>query len=353
MTEFFRSKKGLLILGLIGGILTAILAATGNPKNMALCVACFVRDSAGALKLHSAATVQYFRPEIVGIVGGSFLLSLFTKEYRSTGGSSPAIRFLLGVVMMIGALIFLGCPLRMVLRMSAGDLNAWVALIGFAAGIITGACFLKKGFSLGRSYDTNVASGMVMPILLVLALIVSLATALFAASTEGPGSMHAPVILALVISLIFGALAQRSRMCFGGSIRDIFLMRDGSLICVIAGLFISMLIYNVVTGNFNLSFADQPIAHTEHLWNILGMYVVGFAAVLAGGCPLRQLVLTGQGSSDSACTFVGMLLGAAFAHNFGLASSGAGTTSAGRIVCIICIVILFIIAAAGLKKSEA
>ena len=31
--------------------------------------------------------------------------------------------------------MFLGCPLRMVLRMAAGDLNAWVALIGFAGGV--------------------------------------------------------------------------------------------------------------------------------------------------------------------------------------------------------------------------
>ena len=37
--------------------------------------------------------------------------------------------------MMIGALVFLGCPLRMVIRMSAGDLNAYVALIGFAGGV--------------------------------------------------------------------------------------------------------------------------------------------------------------------------------------------------------------------------
>jgi len=352
MAEFFRSKKGLLVLGLAGGVLAAILAATGNPKNMALCIACFIRDGAGALKLHNAAVVQYFRPEIVGIVLGAFLLSLFTKEYRSTGGSSPAIRFLLGVLMMIGALVFLGCPLRMVLRMSAGDLNAWVALVGFAAGIITGALFLKKGFSLGRAHDTNPASGMVIPILLVIGLFLSVATTLFAVSSEGPGSLHAPILLALAVGLLFGALAQRSRMCFGGALRDLFLIRDTSLICVILGLFLAMLIYNIASGGFHFGFADQPIAHTEALWNILGMYVVGFAAVLAGGCPLRQLILAGQGSSDSACTFIGMLVGAAFAHNFGLASSAAGTTAAGRIVCIASIVLLFLIAAAGLKKCD-
>lgn len=45
-----------------------------------------------------------------------------------------------------------------------------------------------------------------------------------------------------------------------------------------------MVVYNVANGSFHLGFSGQPIAHSQHLWNILGMYVVGFAAVLAGGC---------------------------------------------------------------------
>lgn len=74
---------------------------------MAICIAGFVRDMAGAMKLHSAEVVQYFRPEIVGFILGSFLISIATKEYKATAGSSPLIRFLLGVMMMIGALVFL------------------------------------------------------------------------------------------------------------------------------------------------------------------------------------------------------------------------------------------------------
>ena len=158
------SKKKLALAGVVCGIVAAVLAAMGNPANMAICIACFVRDTAGALKLHSASAVQYARPEIVGIVVGAFAISAATKEYRSTGGSSPLIRFVLGMIIMIGSLAFLGCPLRMVIRMSAGDLNAWVALIGFAAGVATGAFFLKKGFSLGRAHETNAASGTVLPL---------------------------------------------------------------------------------------------------------------------------------------------------------------------------------------------
>ena len=363
--KLFDKTWKLALSGVVIGLLAMLLAMSGNPANMAICVACFIRDAAGALKLHTAAPVQYFRPEIVGFVCGSFLISMATKEYRSTAGSAPMVRFLLGAVMMIGALVFLGCPLRMVLRMSAGDLNAYVALIGFAGGVATGSCFLKKGFSLGRAYETKPLSGAVLPVLLAALLVIGVATGAYAASTEGPGSKHAPLLLALVVALVIGALAQKSRMCFAGSIRDVILMKNFDLLSIIAALFVVMTIYNIATGNFHLSFSGQPIAHSQHLWNILGMYVVGFAAVLAGGCPLRQLILAGQGSSDSAVTFLGMLLGAAFAHNFNLVGSAAKAATAtdaavpggpampGKIAVIVCIVLLFVIAATNLRRKKA
>ncbi|MCQ5048676.1 YedE-related selenium metabolism membrane protein, partial [Agathobaculum butyriciproducens] len=71
-----------------------------------------------------------------------------------------------------------------------------------------------------------------------------------------------------------------------------------------------MAVYNVANGSFDLGFSGQPIALSQLLWIILGMYVVGFAAVLAGGCTLRLLILAGQCWSDSAVTFLGMLIGA-------------------------------------------
>lgn len=363
--KLFDKTWKLALSGVVIGLLVMLLAMSGNPANMAICVACFIRDAAGALKLHTAAPVQYFRPEIVGFVCGSFLISMATKEYRSTAGSAPMVRFLLGAVMMIGALVFLGCPLRMVLRMSAGDLNAYVALIGFAGGVATGSCFLKKGFSLGRAYETKSLSGAVLPVLLAALLVIGVATGAYAASTEGPGSKHAPLLLVLMVALVIGALAQKSRMCFAGSIRDVILMKNFDLLSIIAALVAVMTIYNIATGNFHLSFSGQPIAHSQHLWNILGMYVVGFAAVLAGGCPLRQLILAGQGSSDSAVTFLGMLLGAAFAHNFNLVGSAAKAATAtdaavpggpampGKIAVIVCIVLLFVIAATNLRRKKA
>lgn len=274
------------------------------------------------------------------------------------------IRFVLGVIIMIGALVFLGCPLRMIIRMSAGDLNAWVALIGFILGIATGVFALKKGFSLGRAHAVNKVNGAVLPAIVVGILILSLATSLLKASEAGPGSMHAPMIASLAGGLVFGVFAQKSRMCFAGSMRDIILMKNFDLFSVIAGLFVILLIFNAVTGRLVVGF-DTPgvIAHSEHLWNILGMYTVGFAAVLAGGCPLRQLILAGQGSSDAAVTVAGMFVGGAICHNFGLAASGTALNAEtkeivagavpmnGKAACIICIVICFVIAFAC-KREE-
>lgn len=358
------SKKKLALAGVICGVVAACLAYFGNPANMAFCIACFIRDTAGALGMHSAEAVQYARPEIIGLVLGAFLISAATKEYRSTAGSSPMVRFVLGMILAIGSLVFLGCPLRMIIRMSAGDLNAWVALIGFILGVGTGVFALKKGFSLGRAHLTNRVSGGVLPVLMLGVLVLALGTTLLKSSTSGPGSMHAPILLSLIGGLIFGAAAQKSRMCFAGSVRDVILMRNFDLLTIIGGFFVVMLVFNVATGRFVLGF-DTPgvIAHSEHLWNVLGMYAVGFAAVLAGGCPLRQLILAGQGSSDSAVTVLGMFAGAAAAHNFGLAASGtaldaetqeiiAGAVPAnGKAAVILCIIVCFVIAFTD-KRSE-
>ena len=129
---------GVIIAGAAVGLAALILTALGNPTNMGFCIACFLRDISGAVGLHSAAKVQYVRPEIIGLVLGAFIMSVASKEFKARAGSSPAIRFVLGAFVVIGALAFLGCPLRMVLRLGGGDLNALVGLIGFTGGILLG-----------------------------------------------------------------------------------------------------------------------------------------------------------------------------------------------------------------------
>ena len=148
-----------VIAGAVVGLAAVVLTHLGNPANMGFCIACFLRDITGAVGMHGAAKVQYVRPEIIGLVLGAFIMSVATKEFRAKAGSSPATRFVLGAFVMIGALAFLGCPLRMVLRIGGGDLNAVVGLVGFTLGIFIGIQFLKRGFSLKRAYPVGKGEG--------------------------------------------------------------------------------------------------------------------------------------------------------------------------------------------------
>ena len=321
------------IAGVAVGIAALALTALGNPANMGFCIACFERDIAGAVGLHSAAKVQYLRPEIVGLVLGAFLVSLVTREFRAKAGSAPATRFVLGAFVMVGALIFLGCPLRMVIRLGGGDLNAVAGLVGFVIGIGVGVLFLKRGFTLKRAYPVSKVEGSVLPVVLIVLLVIGLAVpTLLRFSTEGPGSMHAPVWAALVIAIVVGALAQKARLCMVGGVRDLMLFRDGNLLLGFGAIFVTVLIGNLILGNFNPGIAGQPIAHSSELWNLLGMVLVGWGSVLLGGCPLRQLVLAGEGNGDSTVTVFGMVVGAALAHNFGLAGNADSVNEAGELI---------------------
>ena len=114
-----------------------------------------------------------------------------------------------------------------------------------------------------------------------------------ALSESGPGSMHAPVLISLAAGLVVGAVAQRTRLCMAGGIRDAMLFRDWTLLSGFAAILVSALVMNLVFGKFNPGFDGQPIAHTDGLWNFLGMALVGFGSVLLGGCPLRQLIMAG------------------------------------------------------------
>lgn len=364
MAEKKNDKLLIIIAGLVIGAIAALLTYFGNPKNMGFCIACFIRDTAGGLGFHRAEPVQYIRPEIIGIVLGAFGSALVKKQFGSKGGSAPMTRFILAVCVMVGCLMFLGCPFRMILRLAGGDMNAVVGLVGFVLGIVAGIFFLKKGYSLKRSYTLTKADGVVMPVLVTIILALLLikpAFIFFSAEGAGPGAMHAAVGLSLAAGLIVGVLAQRTSLCMVGGVRDLVLFKQTRLLFGFLAILVAALVTNLILNGvtpadsvfFKLGMTEQPVAHTDGLWNALGMFLVGFGSVLLGGCPLRQLVLSGEGNADSAVTVVGLLVGAAMCHNFGLASSANGPTPAGKIAVIICIVIVALIGALNtFVKSE-
>jgi len=362
LKNFFSTRKTIIFTGIFIGISAAFLQKLGNPPNMGICVACMERDIAGALGLHRAEVVQYIRPEIIGFVLGSLIAALIFKEFKARSGSNPLIRFVLGFLAMIGALVFLGCPWRTLLRLAGGDGNALFGLAGLVAGIWIGILFIKSGYNLGRNQRTSPLVGWIMPLImmglfLLLLFRPQLPSGAVFFSSKGPGAQHAPLFIALLVAMVIGFLAQRTRFCTVAAVRDVILIKDNYLVIGVISLLIAAFISNLILKQFHPGFEGQPIAHSNQLWNFGGMVLAGLAFTLAGGCPGRQLFLSGEGDADAAIFVLGMIAGAGFAHNFATASSpqGPGLWGPASVIVglIICLVIGFSMSDFGKKRMEA
>ncbi len=358
--NFFATTPGVICVGAVIGLLAVTLQQLGNPGNMGICVACFERDIAGGLGLHRAAIVQYIRPEIIGLVLGAFCAALATGEFRPRAGSAPIVRFVLGVIAAMGALVFLGCPWRAILRLAGGDANAIFGICGLAAGIFIGTLFFRRGYSLGRSQAQGTVTGLAFPFIMVCLLGLYLAFPQVSGeaqsgpifySVKGPGSAHAPFLVSLGIAFVVGMGAQRSRFCTMGAFRDLFLFGYAHLFLGLMAMLVAAFAANMVMGGFHFGFAGQPVAHADSLWNFCGMMTAGLAFALAGGCPGRQLFMAGEGDGDAGVFALGMLVGAAMAHNLGTASSGAGIGAYGIQATVIGFVVCLVIGFMNCRKA--
>lgn len=340
-----------ILMGSVIGIGGVMLSYFGNPANTGLCVACFMENMAGALGFHDNIRMQYLRPEIIGFVLGAFGLSLLRKEFRSTGGSSPLLRFLVGILLIIGCAVFIGCPVKLILRITAGDISALTGLVGLFAGVYTGLEFIENGFRLGEAKPAPRSNGLIIPGVMLFLLVMALVQPSFISQSEkGSAAQHAPFLLSLGVGLLVGALAQRTQFCITGGIARIFLWgprevmncpRSTGMLFSLLSFFLFALVASLLTGQFHFGLQGQPSSTPSYGWAFMGMFLVGFGSVLIRGCPLRQLVSAGQGDNDAGVTVMGMLVGAALVQNWGLGSNAGGTPIEGQVAVLLGICLLF------------
>ncbi len=311
------------------GVAAALLVAAGNPGNMGICGACFLRDLSGALGLIEKPRV--FRPEAAGIVLGAFGWVLLRGRLSARSGSHAAARFLLGAAMGLGALVFLGCPFRLLQRLGGGDGNALVGAAGLVAGAGLGVLVEGRGYSVGKTSPAPVPVGLLGPFAAALLLALFLAGGVLlgpgAGAAEGPP--HAAWGIALGIGLGAGAALSATGFCAVSASRQVF-RGPRRMLLAAAVLVAAYAAASAATGRFKAAFEGQPVAHAEHLWNFLAPALVGLAGALAGGCPVRQMVMAGEGNGDALVAVAGIASGGALAHSLGVVSSPQGTTPAGR-----------------------
>ncbi len=351
-----------VVTGAVMGIAGVVLTLYGNPANTGFCVSCFLENIAGSVGLHGNVRMQYIRPEIIGFVLGAFAMALFKGEYKSSGGSSPLLRFFIGALLIVGCAVFIGCPIKMTFRLAAGDLTALAGVAGLIFGVFIGMQFLERGFSLGTPSPSPFANGLLIPAFMALLLVALLVRPDFInISTKGSGAQYAPLALSLAAGLGIGALAQRTGFCITGGISRLFLWgpaefttcpKTTGLAMGMVSLFSFALVASLLTGQFSLGVHGQPSSNESHLWNFLGMTLVGFGSVLIKGCPFRQLISAGQGDTDAGAAVLGMLTGAALVQNWGIGGTAEGTPYAGQLAVLLGLSFLFIVGLLYRRRGE-
>jgi len=347
-----ESAGTLALYGGLFGAVAVLLTRLGNPAGTGLCASCFLVNVAGALHLHAKESQSYLRPEILGIVLGAFFAAFAGREFRARGGGSAIPRFIGGAFLIFGCEVFLGCPIKALLRTAGGGAAGAIGLAGLVAGVLFAALYVRDGFSLPEARQLPEGAGLALPTAAFLLLLAGATGAEAVAASGFPaGARHAPFALSAAAGLFFGAAGQRSRFCVTGSVRTAFLTRDFREAAGTVSFLLAALLLAAVTGSFSPTLSLEPGAHTDLFWAFLSLAMVGFGAILIGGCPFRQLVLASSGEMDAAAAVVGMLLAAGLSVRLGIGSSPAGVTGAGKAAVLLGFAFFLLLAAWKRKRA--
>src|SRR5436190_406686 len=217
-----RSRGLGLALAAAIGALAASLVVLGNPGNMGICGACFARDVAGSLGLQTTGPA-IMRPEFAATALGAFAAALLSGRGIGRSGGHAGARFVLCMFMAFCALVFLGCPFRLLQRLGGGDPTAWLALPGFVAGVGLGMTIERRGPTIGKTQPAPAFVGLLGPLAAA-----GLLALLVAGALRGPGPgdagppAHAPWLASLGLALVAGALLSATGFCAVSAARQVF-----------------------------------------------------------------------------------------------------------------------------------
>lgn len=340
--------------GVIIGAGGIALIVFGNPEYVGVCLSCFMINLAGALGLHSNPALQFPPPELIGFLLGAYLSALVRRQHYPRPSGDFMVRFMVGFFMMVGAAVFVGCPLRALFRLGFGDFSALIGMAGFVAGIWFGTGFERTGFFLCPVVEhAKERAGWLLP-LIGAAIFTALAIggAGLRLSQTGPAAVHAPILATLLFGLVVGALGQRSRFCAMAAVRNFIIGRDVHLLIGLAAVVIAASLANRLSGKYMAGLWHYPGTHTAYVWDFISLFLVGLAAVFANGCPFRTVIRAGQGDTDAVPVLMGMMLAGGITETFGIVSTTAGITKQGKIGVLAGIIFLIIIGWSRVREES-
>jgi uncharacterized membrane protein YedE/YeeE len=121
------------------------------------------------------------------------------------------------------------------------------------------------------------------------------------------------------LGLGLGLILQRGRLCFAGAFRDLFLMRNGTMMrAIIVGLAVMTPVFALIEARAVPEPSFGAIAGGAHVVPLglnlaVGGLLFGIGMVIAGGCVSGTLYRIGEGYLASWASLVGILLGLSLA----------------------------------------
>lgn len=150
-------------------------------------------------------------------------------------------------------------------------------------------------------------------LLLVVVLAVGLAVLVLAQRIE------ARLAIYWTLGLGLGLVLQRGRLCFAGAFRDLFLMRNGTMMrAILVGLAIMAPVFALIEARAVPEPSFGAIAAGAHVVPLglnlaVGGLLFGIGMVVAGGCVSGTLYRIGEGYLASWASLFGILLGLSLA----------------------------------------
>lgn len=121
-------------------------------------------------------------------------------------------------------------------------------------------------------------------------------------------------LITLLAGVVAGYLAQRSRLCFIGGLRNWLLVRDTELLKAAFAFFAAAFLAFPLLGAAGLPvWGIDPTLSAGAGLPAVGLaagFLLGALATFSGACPLRQHILAAQGSGDARWWLAGFYLGA-------------------------------------------
>jgi len=109
-------------------------------------------------------------------------------------------------------------------------------------------------------------------------------------------------ILAFILGIIFGAVAQKNQFCFSGSIKDYILASSTKRVSSAIFAIISAIIFtNIIASAYEIDLSKSVYYKDDinYFSIIIGAILFGIGMMLADGCSSRHLIKFAQGDSKS------------------------------------------------------